>query len=261
MGDIRITKSSDHVVQITIDRPDFRNAFDEPLIELWVERLTQVASDAPRAVVLTGEGEVFCAGYDIRSIDPDQDLALPLPDTRFERVIHALAALPCPVIAGLSGDAFGGGFDLALACDFRVAWPQVKLAMTPCRLGLVYGLTGVARLLAVLGGPLTRRMLLSGLPLPAIQAENQGILELVSTRQDVLAAAHDLAARIADNAPLAVRGARQAISLLEGAMPLHLSAEALARTEEQRIQAFGSADLREGLAAFAQKRQPRFQGL
>ena len=260
MGTIRVSEHDDCVFLVTIDRPGFRNAFDDRLIDAWVARLGELAAGSPHAAVITGAGDAFCAGYDVRGIDPGQDPSQPLPDTRFERAIRAIEALPCPTIAMVNGDAFGGGVDLALSCDLCLAAPGVKLAMTPCRLGLVYSAEGVARLIAKLGGPLTRRMLLTASPIDVAEMAKAGALEIVEERDALLPAALELAARIASNAPLAVRGTRETISAVERSLASGLTDDARALLHELRIRALQSDDLKEGLAAFRDKRPPRFEG-
>ncbi len=260
MSEIRVSRHDDAVFCVTIDRREAKNAFDEALIDLFAARLAEIAARAPRAVVLTGAGDVFSAGYDVNGIDPGQADGLPLPDVRFERVIRALEALPCPVVAALPGDAFGGGLDLALACDLRLAVRSARLAMTPCRLGLVYSPRGISSLLQKLGPTLARRLLFTAAPIPAIEAAAFGVLEVVEPPEALLERALALAARIARNAPLAVRGTREAIRALERAAAESLPTEALARIDALRHEAFRSDDLKEGLAAFAEKRPPVFSG-
>jgi enoyl-CoA hydratase len=260
MPEIRVTPHDGSVVLVTIDRPEARNAFDEPLIDLFAARLGEVAALSPRAVVLTGVGEVFSAGYDVNEIDPAQADGEALPDVRFERVTRAVEALPCPVIAALNGDAFGGGLDLALACDLRLAVPTARLAMTPCRLGLVYSPIGIARFVAKLGPTLARRMYYTAAPIAVVEAAALGIAEIAEPREALLPAALALAAQIARNAPLAVRGTREAILALERAPVAALTEDERARIEALRRGAFRSDDLKEGLAAFSQKRTPRFSG-
>ncbi|MCK9463447.1 MAG: enoyl-CoA hydratase-related protein [Proteobacteria bacterium] len=260
MGTIRIETRGDDVFLITIDRADRRNAFDEPLLDEWVARLAEIAPRAPRAVVITGAGDAFSAGYDVRGIDPAQDPRLPLPDARFERAIRAVLDLPCPAVAAVNGDAFGGGLDLALACDLCLVAPDAKLAMTPCRLGLVYSADGVARLVSRLGAALARRMFLTALPIDAAEAARAGAVEIVEPKDALLPRALGIASRIASNAPLAVRGTRTTVEAVEGAIARSLSTETRALLRDLRILALQSDDLKEGLAAFAEKRPPRFRG-
>jgi enoyl-CoA hydratase/carnithine racemase len=260
MGEIHIHERDGAVFLITIDRPGSRNAFDEPLIDACVERLAELTSRSPRAAVITGAGDAFCAGYDVRGIDPDQDPRLPLPDARFERIIRAVVALPCPVVAAVNGDAFGGGLDLALSCDLCVAAPGARLAMTPCRLGLVYSADGVARLMSRIGAATTRRLFLTALPVGAAELAATGAIEIVESDAAVVPRALELAARIAANAPLAVRGTRETIRAVENANAPLLADDVRALLHELRVRALQSSDLKEGLAAFAEKRPPRFEG-
>jgi enoyl-CoA hydratase/carnithine racemase len=260
MGTIRLEEHAPGVFLLTIDRPEARNAFDGPLLDAWCARLAELAARSPRAVVVTGAGDLFCAGYDVREIDPHQDPDLPHPDQRFERAIRALADLPCPTVAAVNGDAFGGGTDLALSCDLCVAGPDARFAMTPCRLGLVYSTSGVARLAARLGPPLTRKLLLTALPLDAAELELAGALVRAASRSAVVPRALELAARVASNAPLAVQGTRATLAALEAGPAASVAGATQQLLRELRRRALASDDLREGLAAFFEKRPPRFTG-
>ncbi|MBN1774290.1 MAG: enoyl-CoA hydratase/isomerase family protein [Deltaproteobacteria bacterium] len=260
MATILVTGLEQGVFQVTVCRPEARNAFDGPLIEEWCARLAELAARSPRAVVVTGAGDTFCAGYDVREIAPDQDPDQPHPDSRFERVVLAAAELPCPTVAAVNGDAFGGGTDLALSCDLCVAAPTARFAMTPCRLGLVYSAGGAARFVARLGAPLARKLFLTAMPLAAAELERSGALEVAASRDAVLPRALELAGRIASNAPLAVRGTRAAIAAVEAALATALPDETRARLRALRNEALRSDDLREGLAAFHGKRPPKFEG-
>jgi len=162
--------------------------------------------------------------------------------------------------AAVTGDAFGGGLDLALACDLCVAPPGARLAMTPCRIGLVYSAEGVARLMSRIGAAMTRRLFLTALPVGAAQLAAIGAVEIVESDDAVVPRALELAERIASNAPLAVHGVRRTIDEVEGAVARSLSAEARALLDDLRARALQSDDLKEGLAAFAEKRPPRFAG-
>lgn len=260
MSDVVVTGREGSVFLVAIDRPEAKNAFDRALVERFVARLAGIAAAAPRAVVITGAGDAFSAGFDVNGIDPDQGAGEPLPDARFEPVVRAVEALPCPSVAAVNGDAFGGGLDLALACDLRLAAPGARLAMTPCRLGLVYSPSGIARLLWKLGPTAARRLLFTAQPIGAAEAAALGAVEVVDPPGELLPAALALAARIAQNAPLAVAGTRRTILALEEAAVRSLSDEARALIDAARSGAFRSADLREGRAAFLAKRPPLFSG-
>jgi enoyl-CoA hydratase/carnithine racemase len=249
----------DRVCTLTLNRPQRRNALDDGAIDAFVATAKEIASRNPAAVILRGAGDgAFCAGYDLAGIDPAADHGRPLPDERFARVIRALEAIGCPTVAAMTGDAFGGGLDLACACDFRVAAPEVRLAMTPARLGLVYHREGVSRIAARLGPALARRLFLLAAPVTAEEAHRLGGIDLLVGRPKVFEAGRELAATIARNAPLAVRGTLAALRFAERATP-PTDAET-ADLERRRLEAWTSEDLREGLAAFANKRNPAFRG-
>ncbi len=248
----------DRVCVLTLNRPERRNALDDDAIGAFEEAASEIADLEPAAVILRGAGDdVFCAGYDIAGIDPDRDDGRPLPDERFARVIGALEAIGCPAVAAMAGDAFGGGLDLAAACDLRVAAPAIKLAMTPARLGLVYNLDGVARIAGRFGPSLARRLFLLATPITGEEAHRLGAVDFLAEKDRVFDAARELASSIARNAPLAVCGN---LAVLRAAGSGDLDAAKKQAIADRRLRAWRSADLREALAAFAEKRAPTFRG-
>lgn len=249
----------DRVCTLTLNRPGRRNALDDGAIDAFVAAAKEVASRDPAAVIVRGAGDaVFCAGYDISGIDPGTQNDRPLPDERFARAILALEGIGVPTIAAMTGDAFGGGLDLAASCDLRVAAPDVELAMTPARLGLVYNLEGVARIASRLGPSLARRLFLLALPITGEEAHRLGAVDFLVERSRVLASARELASAIGRTAPLAVRGHLAMIRAAEGSTAV--GASRLQALDERRLEAWRSEDLREALAAFAEKRAPVFRG-
>jgi enoyl-CoA hydratase/carnithine racemase len=249
----------DHTALVTIAREGARNALDDHTIQAFVGCFMGLRGrPGLRAVVLTGAGEhSFCAGYDIACIDPDQPLEDPLPDDRFATATQAVLDSPVPVVAALRGGAWGGGLDLALACDLRVAHPGVRLAMTPCKLGLVYRHQGLQRFAARIGLQATRRLFLTATTIGADEALRLGIVDAVDP--DPLALAQAWAGTIASNAPLAVAGVRAALAALERDPALGDPTTAAA-LHAQRLRAFASTDLRRGLEAAEQRRSPAFEG-
>lgn len=249
----------EHTARVTIARASCRNALDDQAIEALVDCFEGLRGRSGlRAVVLTGAGErCFCAGYDIAGIDPDQDPEAPLPDDRFAAATQAVLDCPVPVVAALRGGAWGGGLDLALACDLRVAHPDVRLAMTPCRLGLVYRHQGLQRFVARIGAQATRRLFLTALPIEADEALRLGVVDAVAPEPLDLASAW--ATAIATNGPLAVAGVRAALAALERDPGLSDPAT-VADLHADRLRAFTSTDLRRGLEAARQRRVPSFVG-
>jgi len=211
------------------------------------------------AVVVGGPGKAFCSGYDLS--------ALPAPEpsvddwgSRFPELTAMLSAaesFPAPIIAAVNGHAIGGGALVAAAADFRVGQRGSFFRIPAVRLGVLYPLPGVRRLVALVGLDRASRILLLGEDLDAADALAWGLYSEVVEPDDVLACAEDLAARLAALAPLTVAGLR---SLLR-ADARHDSddaVEALHRSWTTRC--LGSADLAEGMAAALQKRPPRFEG-
>ncbi|MBW1636039.1 MAG: enoyl-CoA hydratase/isomerase family protein [Deltaproteobacteria bacterium] len=243
---------SEQVARLTIVRPAKRNSFDDRLIDLFVEVVESLVNEDIRAVVLTGSGrDSFCAGYDISCIDPDQSLDEPLPDVRFERIIDALKQIPVPVIAVLNGDAYGGGLDLALSCDFRVARRGIRVAMTPCRLGLVYSASGISRFVVRLGPQVTRRLFLTALPFTDEQLLSYGIVDELVEEAELTACALRLVKAVAANAPSAVSGTKYTIDQVENG--LAAKPDVKRQLEFHRYRAFSSPELRHRLDTFKKK--------
>ena len=216
-GDLPITTvEADHVATITIRRDKRRNALDDRAIRILSEKLRELSTPPgrTRAAVLAGGGDgPFCAGYDISGIDPDQPGDLPLPDERFSALVREVERAAFPVVAALTGDAFGGGLDLALACDYRVARSDIRMAMTPCRLGLVYSQEGLGRFLRKIGGLLTRRLFLTAAPNDAAEALGLGLVDELA--ENPVTRATEVARTMAENAPLAVAGTKALIARVE----------------------------------------------
>lgn len=238
----------DGIATVTLVRPHKRNALDDGMIDQFIQRLGDLSGESLRVVVLTGEGEEsFCAGYDINGIDPGQSLDAPLPDTRFEAAIDAVERLRVPVIVAMNGDAYGGGLDLALAGDFRIARQGIKVAMPPCRLGLVYSVSGVNRFVTRLGSQTTRLLFMTAAPMDAIQARDRGIVDDLVPREELLPRCLSLAKQIAACSPEALHGFRRTIQHLE---KRDRSKEAREEIERLRRDAFDSDELRRRLAQF-----------
>jgi enoyl-CoA hydratase len=239
----------------TIDRTERRNALDADHCDQL-----RTALDGHRdllAVVVTGAGSAFCAGADLGTRFSDgggrgADTFRPA----FERVLDAVVDHPAPVIAAIHGPAIGAGMQLAVACDIRVAGPDARLAIPGGRLGILLSPTNISRLVLLVGQGAARDFLLAGRSVDAHDALIVGLVQREAA--DPVMAALALAQEIATLAPLTVQGHKRALNLVAEAAAL--APDARAEIDALERVAFGSHDLEEGMAAFSEKRPPRFEG-
>ena len=256
------------VARLTISNPAKRNALDHPILDAITATLGELGAPASggsgaaiRCVVITGAHGMFSAGYDIGEI-PEAEFeqrAERLVAHPFTDAIDALEAFPWPTLAVLPGHTIGGGLELALACDLRVAREGIKLGMPPGKLGLVYSHTGLRRFIDAIGAARTRELFLVGSYIDAATALGWGLVNRVASVEDLEASALALAEELAGNAPLAQRGNKRVIEALlatRGELPGELEAELI----ELRRASFASRDMREGMRAFAEKRPPAWRG-
>lgn len=248
----------EHVVVATIDRPDRRNALNAELCDEL--RAHVETSTGARVIVVTGAGKAFCAGADInRRAQDTGGLDHGGGDTfrpAFERLLDAIVAAPPPVIAAVNGHALGAGLQLAVACDLRVVAPGASLGIPAAKLGVLLSPANIRRLATLVGQPAARDLLLTGRAVDVEEGRRMGLVQRVA--DDALAVALELAAEIAALAPVSVQGHKRALNLVADAGALDDAAVQEMRALEAA--AFTSDDLQEGLAAFAEKRAPRFRG-
>lgn len=242
------------VATLTLRRPAHLNRLHAEDLAAIDAHLRAVAADgAVRVLVLTGRGRAFCAGYHIGELDRSADAATEGP-LRFERTVDRLEALPVPTIARLNGSVYGGATDLALACDFRVGVGTMELRMPAARLGLHYYPGGLRRYVSRLGLAAAKRMFLLAESWPAADLLRIGYLDEVVEPGALDERVDALVGLLAANAPLAVRGMKLSLDeIARGEFEL-------SRLREREARCAASGDLREGLAAFAARRAPRFQG-
>jgi enoyl-CoA hydratase/carnithine racemase len=204
---------------------------------------------------------MFSSGYDIGDIPDDvfAEEAERLVAHPFAAALQALETCEVPTVAALPGHTIGGGLELALACDLRVAADGILLGMPPAKLGLVYSHTGLRRFLEAIGAPRTRELFLTARNVDARTALEWGLVNQVVGVSDLESTALDLAQDLAANAPLSVRGNKRAIRELLAAEG-QLDAEVERELIELREASFQSEDLREGVRAFGQKRPARWKG-
>lgn len=262
-GKLLIDEPVDGVVRLTISNPAKRNALDHPILDAISATLTELgASGSPaRCVIVTGAHGMFSAGYDIGEI-PDEEFeerAEALVAHPFTEAIDALEAFPYPTVAALPGHTIGGGLELALACDLRVAKDDIKLGMPPAKLGLVYSHTGIRRFIDAIGAARTRELFLLGRYIDAPTALAWGLVNRAVPDEDLDGASLGVAAELADNAPLSQTGNKRVIAALldaDGELKQDVEQELI----ELRRASFASQDMREGMKAFAEKRPPRWSG-
>jgi enoyl-CoA hydratase/carnithine racemase len=261
-GELLIDEPLDGVRRLTISNPAKRNALDHAILD-GIAAAVRAADDdgRTRAIVLTGAHGMFSSGYDIGDIPEDVFAAEAekLVAHPFTSAIDALDATDVPTIAAMPGHTIGGGLELALACDLRVARDGIKLGMPPAKLGLVYSHTGLRRFLHAIGEPRTRQLFLLGRNISAREAQVWGLVHEVAGAEDLEGFALDWAAELVANAPLSVRGNKRVLRALlaaEATLDPAVEAELIAL----RKACFASDDLVEGVKAFAEKRPARWQG-
>ena len=253
-------RPADGVLRLTISNPAKRNALDHAILDGIAAALAALG-DGTRAILLTGAGGMFSSGYDLGDLEGEvfAEEAERLVAHPFAAALDALDACPIPTVAALPGHTIGGGLELALACDLRIAADGIRLGMPPAKLGLVYSHTGLRRFLQAIGVPRTRELFLLGRNLDARTALVWGLVNSVTLPSDLEEDSLDWAAELAANAPLSVRGNKRVIrELLRSGADLDPDVER--ELIELRRACFRSEDLREGVRAFAEKRPARWRG-
>jgi enoyl-CoA hydratase/carnithine racemase len=257
-GRLLVDEPAPGVTRLTISNPGKRGALDHAILDTFTATLPEL--DA-RCLMITGEGTTFSAGYDIGDLRGEvfADDAERLVAHPFAAALDALDAYPYPTLAALNGHAIGGGLELALSCDLRIAAATIALGMPPAKLGLVYSHTGIRKFIDVIGAARTRELFLVGRRIDARTARAWGLVNAVAEPDKLAEEALELATEIAANAPLAQRGNKRVIRAVLEAQG-ELDADVERELIELRRACFTSEDFREGVRAFAEKRPPRWQG-
>ncbi len=256
---IRTDTQAEGLLVLTLDRPQVRNAIDTKMAQELRDVFVKLR-DGPgelRAIILTGAGDrAFCAGADLKERKGMSDQAWRQHHGLIEELAGALVECPVPIIAAVNGAAFGGGCELALACDFIYAASGAHFALPEVTIGIMPGAGGTQNLPRAVGERRAKELILSGHPWSAHEALAWGMVNRVCSPDRLMQEARETARRIMDNAPISVRQAKWAIhgglqtDLQSG---LKLEAEAYAHTSP-------TDDRREGIDAFNEKRKPRFTG-
>ena len=252
-----IVETHGHVRVLTLDRPERRNALATPLQGDLIEELLTCAEDGDvRAIVLTGNGPAFCAGFDLKEMregDQRGERFRPPMDRPTRSLFEVVSETPVPIVAALNGAAVAGGFELALACDLRVAARGIKLGLPEATIGMGANFGSVVLPKRIPMG-IALEMLLTGEYVTAEDAERWGLLNRVVDADDVLPTAMRLAERIAANAPIFVRRMKEtAVKGLE--LPLWQALRL-----DVGPNPYLSEDRVEGIAAYLEKRPPNWTG-
>ena len=245
------------IVTLTIDRQEKLNALDPQVVEEIGQALLEVESEGPNAIIVTGAGEKsFVAGADIAAMS-EMD---PIEAKRFAEIGHAAMALldksPVPTIAAVNGFALGGGCEIALACDIRIAAENALFGFPEVGLGILPGMGGTQRLPRLIGPAFAKELIFTGRRIGAEEAKEMGLVNRVVPEGEALATAGEIAAEISANGPIAVRHAKAAanrsldVDLISG-----LEYEA-----DQFALLFATGDAKEGMGAFIERRKPEFEG-
>jgi enoyl-CoA hydratase/carnithine racemase len=249
------------VARLTISNPARRNALDHDILGALAETMPQLDRGIEiRCVVITGEGELFSAGYDIGGIpegtfSTDAEALVAHP---FHAAMEAVSAHPYPTLAAINGHCLGGGLELAVRCDLRLCAVSAKLGMPPARLGLIYSHTGLRAFIDVVGYARTKELFLTGRNISGPRAMAIGLVNDTVLDERLPDEAVALAAEVADGAPLSARGNKRAIETLNPHARLTDAQER--ELIELRRSCFESEDFREGIKAFTEKRRPEWRG-
>ena len=256
---LRVEDRGEGLLLLTLDRPEVANAMNtqmgRDLLALFDD--VNAAPARQRCIVLTGAGErAFCAGGDLKERNGMTDEAWQDQHLLFERMVRAFAGCPVPVIGAVNGAAYAGGCELALLCDFIYAAETARFALTEVTLGIMPGAGGTQNLPRAIGERRAKEIILTGRPFTAAEAYEWGMVNRLCMPGRVVGEALETGRQIADNAPIAVRQAKHAI---------HFGLQTdLASAMMFEIEAYNrmvpTADRREGVAAFNEKRKPRFKG-
>lgn len=247
------------VALLTLNNPPLNIVTDELIDDLddALNQLEQCTPDEVRAVVVAGAGDrAFSVGSNVKNFEAHRGPSGRAHFERESRVGSRLAGLPMPAIAALEHDALGGGLELALCCDLRVASETAKLGLPEVRLAVTPGTGGTQRLPRIVGLGRAMELLLTGRVISASEAYRMGLVNELVPAGGAVARAKQIGAEISERGPLAVREVK---ALVNRAFDWHFDVGLLAEVEaSERI--FGSEDMREGARAFVEKRQPKFRG-
>ena len=257
---IAVERIDGHILLIKLNRPQAANAMNtrmgEELMDLF-ERF-QIDTEGLRALVLTGAGDkAFCAGGDLKERNGMTDAQWLRQHAMFERMLRAIIACPIPLIGAINGAAYGGGCEITSALDFAYASDNARFALTEVTLGIMPGAGGTQNLPRAMGERRAKEVIMTGLPFTAQQAFEWGLINRVVPQAELLEATLATARRIASNAPISIKQAKQSI---HRGLQMSLS-DGLAFEIECYNRMVLTEDRHEGVRAFNEKRPPVFRGV
>ncbi|RYG71826.1 enoyl-CoA hydratase [Lentibacillus lipolyticus] len=249
----------EHIAVLTLNRPEAMNALSGPLLDELNTHLETIDNDDNiRATILTGAGEkAFCAGADLKERKEMTDMQVVRNVGKIGETICKVENMNMPVIAAINGAALGGGLELALGCDIRIAAAGAKMGLTETSLAIIPGGGGTQRLSRLIGTGHAKKLIFSAKPVRTEEALRLGIIEEIAEPDALLDAAYTLAAQIIQNGPVALKQAKTAINKgMQTDINTGLSIERLCYNET-----IPTDDRKEGLVAFKEKRSPIYKGM
>jgi len=242
---------------LTLNRSEVRNAFNQEMIDELRDALRLIDRDEEiKVLIITGAGKAFQAGADIAELSVMTPLDILRWNEGIVRINAALEKLRQPVIAAINGAAMGGGVELAISCTLRVIAESAKMALPEVKLGIIPGTGGTQRLPRLIGKGRAAELLLTGDIINAQDAYHMGLVNKVAPGDKVVEAAEELALRIMANAPIAVEMAKDALEIGKD-LPLE---HAVQYSQKNCVTCFSTEDMKEGMAAFLEKRKANFKG-
>ncbi|WP_379968323.1 enoyl-CoA hydratase [Ectobacillus sp. sgz5001026] len=258
LENISVEFRTEHIVTIILNRPKQANALSLSLLEELQEVWNQIRENTDiRVVIITGAGEkAFCAGADLKERMGMNEAEVRQAVTLIRETINQLEQLPQPVIAAINGTALGGGTELCLACDIRVAAETATLGLTETSLAIIPGAGGTQRLPRLVGLGRAKELIYTARRITGVEAKEYGLVEFTANKEDLLTKAYEIAALIAQNGPLAVKAAKLAISKgmqvdIQSGLQVEIEAYETIIPTKDRL---------EGLQAFGEKRKPIYKG-
>ncbi len=248
-------KIEERIATVTFDRPEAMNALNSEMLTALERAMDRIEGEDVRAIIFTGSGKAFIAGADTKEMEDLRGLELAQFSKKGQDLFRRIETMKVPTIAAINGYAFGGGLEFALACDLRIASEKAKMGFPEVSLGIIPGFSGTQRLPRAIGRMEAMYMLLTGKTIDGHKAKEFGLVLEVSTPENLMEEAVDLAKSIAKNSKSAVSMAKEVVDrgldmTLDGGIALENATNALA---------FGTPDQIEGMAAFREKRRANFE--